>query len=109
MGQDVGRQHQEGSKVRNLSFSLYSFPFHITLWFVGRIPSNSPWQRCENVDLLSQVQWGLVASNVIVATLMFVSYDAMIFPQIDKPCPEKNCQGDTEKGCFSRKLLHVFR
>eukprot|EP00913_Durusdinium_trenchii_P017459 g16407.t1 len=39
-------------------------------------------------EKVQEVQWGLVASNVIVATLMFVSYDAMIFPQIDKPYTE---------------------
>ncbi|CAJ1337452.1 unnamed protein product [Effrenium voratum] len=31
-----------------------------------------------------QAQWGLVATNSVVACLMFLSYDALIFPQITK-------------------------
>ncbi|CAE7234113.1 gcy-14, partial [Symbiodinium microadriaticum] len=35
----------------------------------------------ENVAL---VQWGVVATSTIVSALMFVSYDALVFPQITK-------------------------
>lgn len=31
-----------------------------------------------------QVQWGLVASTLVVATLMYISYDALIYPQLSK-------------------------
>eukprot|EP00438_Fugacium_kawagutii_P023849 Skav203136 [mRNA] locus=scaffold5176:37050:51053:+ [translate_table: standard] len=34
------------------------------------------------------VQWGLVASNLLVATLMFISYDALIYPQIHRSYTE---------------------
>lgn len=33
-------------------------------------------------ERVQEVQWGLVVSTVIVATLMFISYDALIYPQI---------------------------
>eukprot|EP00435_Cladocopium_sp_Y103_P059634 s31_g21.t1 len=33
-------------------------------------------------ERVQEVQWGLVLSTLIVASLMFVSYDALIYPQI---------------------------
>ncbi|CAE7876403.1 ANKRD50 [Symbiodinium sp. KB8] len=48
----------------------------------------------ENVAL---VQWGVVATSTIVSALMFVSYDALVFPQITKS-PESP---------FATKMLQV--
>ncbi|CAE7235711.1 gcy-14 [Symbiodinium natans] len=39
----------------------------------------------ENVTL---VQWGVVGTSSVVCTLMFVSYDALVFPQITKSYEE---------------------
>lgn len=35
-------------------------------------------------EKVQQVQWGLVASTLVVATLMYISYDALIYPQLSK-------------------------
>lgn len=35
-------------------------------------------------ERVQEVQWGLVASTLIVATVMFVSYDALIYPQLHR-------------------------
>ena len=69
-------------KIQMQSSTQQIMIIQIQMWNT-LIQRSDSWRKFPPVTKW-QVQWGLVASTLVVATLMYISYDALIYPQLSK-------------------------